>query len=78
MSARWIKLKEAARYSSLGQHKLKDLAQKRIIRGFKDPDSERGDWIFDRESLDSYRLRQAGNEPTIHEKVLAIMKDVRL
>ena len=75
---RWLKLKAASKYSALGQHRLKELASKRVIRGFKDPDSERGDWIFDRESLDTYRIRQAGNEATAREKALAILNGVRL
>jgi hypothetical protein len=75
---RWLKLKAAAEYSALGQHRLKELALKRIVRGFKDPDSERGDWIFDRESLDAYRMMQAGNETTAREKALAIMGRIRL
>lgn len=75
---RWLKLKVASKYSALGQHRLKELAANRIIRGFKDPDSVRGDWIFDRESLDAYRMRQAGNEATAREKALAILNGVRL
>lgn len=67
--ARWIKLIPAAEYSALGKARLKELAKKGIIRGFSDPDSKRGDWIFDRESLDKYRLRQAPE--SIEEKMLA-------
>ena len=78
MDARWLKLNDAAAYASLGQHRLKELATKRIIRGFQDPDSKRKDWIFDRESLDSYRLRQAGDGPTIEEKILALKARARL
>jgi len=68
---RWIKLKPAVKYSSLGEHRLKELAKKGIIRGFPDPDSKRSDWIFDRESLDKYRLRQSSTTPNIEEKLLA-------
>ena len=78
MDARWLKLKDAAKHSALGQHRLKELATRKAIRGFQDPDSKRGDWIFDRESLDAYRLRQAGNEPTAREKALAILQGVRV
>ena len=68
--ARWLKLIPAAIYSSLGQHRLKELAKKGVIVGYPDPDSKRGDWIFDRESLDKYRRRQA--PPNIEEKLLAL------
>jgi hypothetical protein len=40
---RWLKLKAAAEYSSIGKHRLKDLAAKGVIRGYPDPDSARGD-----------------------------------
>ena len=60
ISPRWLKLKEAIRYSAIGKNRLKQLAQGGEIVGFSDPDSGRGDWIFDRESLDQYRLNQAG------------------
>ena len=40
---RWLKLKAAAEYSSIGKHRLKDPAAKGVIRGYPDPDSARGD-----------------------------------
>ena len=55
---RWIRLKDAMAYSSIGRDRLKELAQSGHIRGFKAPDNRRGDWIFDRQSLDEYRLSQ--------------------
>lgn len=76
--ARWIKLKPAARYSSLGEHRLKDLARQGIIIGYPDPESKRGDWIFDKESIDKYRLRQAGSAVNIEEKLLALKAKIRL
>lgn len=75
---RWIKLKEAAEYSAIGRHRLKELAAIKAILGFQDPDSKRGDWIFDRNSLDEYRVRQYGDDSTAREKALAIMRNVRL
>jgi hypothetical protein len=48
---------------------------KRILH--KDPDSKRGDWIFDRESLDAYRLRQLGNEISDREKTLVLVGDLK-
>jgi hypothetical protein len=60
-SPRWLKLKQACQYSSIGKERLKHLADTGDIIGFQDPDSKRGDWIFDRLSLDAYRLHQAGD-----------------
>lgn len=54
---RWLKLKQAALYSSIGQKRLKALADDGDIVGYPDPDSGRGDWIFDKDSLDKYRMR---------------------
>ncbi len=47
------------------------------IKGAPDPDSGRGDWVFDRLSLDAYREGQM-LEPTVREKALAIMRGIRL
>jgi hypothetical protein len=60
LTARWLKLKDAAAYSSIGKSRLIELAGQGIITGFSDPDSKRGDWIFDKYSLDEYRTNQAG------------------
>lgn len=56
--ARWLKLKPAAKYASMGTQKLKQLAKDGEIIGYPDPDSKRGDWIFDKRSIDSYRETQ--------------------
>jgi len=53
---RWMKLSVAANYSGYGMSKLKELATRGSIRGYQDPDSKRGDWVFDKESIDEYRL----------------------
>jgi len=66
----WMKLKTAAYYSGVGKERLKDLARDGHIKGFQDPDSRRGDWIFDKNSLDQYRENQAGR---LYEKAFAIM-----
>jgi hypothetical protein len=58
-TGRWLKLKEAALYSSIGRKRLVQLAENGKVTGFQDPDSGRGDWIFDRQSLDDYRLMQS-------------------
>lgn len=55
MQPRWLRLKVAAQYASLGQKKLKDMAKAGTIAGYQDKDSGRGDWIFDRLSIDQYR-----------------------
>jgi len=55
---RWLSLKQAAEYAHLGQKRLKELAREGLISGNPDPENGRGDWIFDRESLDAYRLSQ--------------------
>lgn len=67
---RWMKLKEAAWYSKIGKQKLIQLALDGEIKGFQDPDSKRGDWVFCRYSIDEYRENQAGK---LYEKALAIM-----
>lgn len=66
-----MKLKVSAWYSGIGKQKLIKLAQNGQIKGFQDPDSGRGDWIFDRYSLDQYRENQAG---LLEQKALAIMR----
>lgn len=57
---RWLSLRDAAAYASLGQKRLKALAREGIIVGAPDPDDGRGGWIFDRLSLDGYRESQLG------------------
>lgn len=66
---RWLRLKDAAKYSALGPDRLKKLAKSGDIVGFPDPEDGRGAakgdgvWIFDRQSIDDYRLGQAGDGP---------------
>jgi hypothetical protein len=64
---RWLRLAQAREYSGLSERRLKELAQGRVVVGFPDPDDRRGRvgegvWIFDRESLDAYRMAQAGSD----------------
>jgi hypothetical protein len=75
--ARWIKLKEATRYAAIGKARLISLAVSGVIRGAKDPDSKRKDWIFDRLSIDSYRDSQMTGI-TIEQKALAILNRERI
>lgn len=77
MIPRWFSLKDAARYSHIGTHRLIELAKQGIIRGIQDPDSKRRDWIFDRLTIDAYREDQM-RTPTIHEKAIAIMNGIRV
>ncbi len=74
---RWLSLKEAALYSHIGKTRLVELAAADRVKGFQDPDNKRGDWIFDRNSLDAYREAQY-TLPEIREKALAIMKGIQL
>ena len=71
-AARWIKLKEATQYASMGKARLINLALIGVIRGVQDPDSKRGDWIFDRLSIDHYREAQM-NQFSAREKALEIL-----
>ena len=57
MNPRWLKVKAAALYSGIGQQRLKSLALTGDIRGYQDQESGRKDWIFDKTSIDEYRLK---------------------
>lgn len=75
MEPRWLKLKDASKWSAIGQKRLVQLAMDGVIRGFQDPDSGRSEWIFDRYSIDDYRLNQA--DPAQDKaKVLKLMEGV--
>jgi len=76
--ARWLKLKAAAEYAAMNDKRLVELAKAGVVRGYKDPETKRGDWIFDRNSLDDYRERPFKGMVTPKEKALAIMSGVRL
>ena len=70
---RWLKLTAAVKYSGYGRPKLIELAEQDKIIGYQDPDSLRGDWIFDKESIDEYRLSHVFNS---RQKILSIMKSL--
>ena len=70
-------LKEACLYAHIGRSRLVTLAQEGKVKGFQDPDSKRGDWIFDRISLDAYRESQYAL-PALREKALAIVRTVHV
>ena len=83
---RWLKLKQAAAYSSWGEKKLIELATSRPpkIRGFQDTELSTQPWTFDRDSIDEYRMKQAmlsdttPEESGMADKALAILNSVRL
>ncbi len=56
---RWLKLKQAALYSSIGQKELIRLVEEKRITGFQDSTLKTRPWIFDKNSINEYRLQQA-------------------
>ena len=75
MEPRWLKLKDASKWSAIGQKRLVQLALDGVVTGFKDPDSGRSEWIFDRYSIDDYRLGQADPHQD-KAKVLKLMEGI--
>lgn len=73
---RWLKLKHAAAYSCIGEKRLVELADSGEVKGFQDPDSGRGDWIFDRYTLDKYREVQAMKCGDVGKKASDILKSL--
>lgn len=71
---RWITTVEAARYSGIGRKRLKRLAHAGDIVGGEDPEDQRGTWIFDKVSIDTYRTRTIGSAQNLQETVAANMK----
>ncbi len=76
---RWLKLRDAALYSALGEKRLVALAEAGTLMGFQDPDSGRGDWVFDRCSLDAYREGQGaeGSGTRVESRVMEIVRGRR-
>lgn len=72
-ATRWIKLKEATQYGNIGKARLIKLAVSGVIKGAQDPESKRRDWIFDRQSIDSYREAQMSGM-SAQQKALEIMR----
>jgi len=75
--ARWIKTKEATQSAAIGKARLIQLAISGVVRGAQDPDSKRGDWIFDRISIDEYREAQV-SRISVKQKALEIMSGERI
>jgi len=78
MSPRWLKLKAACEYASMNDKRLVELAKAGVVRGYKDPDTKRGDWIFDRLSLDDYRESPLKGQITPKMKAKMIMEGIRV
>lgn len=70
---RWLRLADAVQYSGLSKGRLKEMALAREIVGGQDPGDRRGrdsegTWIFDRLSIDRWRLNQLGEVATLFEQ----------
>ncbi len=71
---RWLKLKAAIQYSSYGRAQLLKLVNEGLIAGYQDPDSKRGDWIFDKQSIDEYRISHIVSE---RHKAMSIIESLK-
>lgn len=69
ITPRWLKLGQAAAYANIGQKRLKALADAGEIAGYQE-DTGRGDWIFDKESIDEYRSRPLAETSVRFQKIL--------
>ena len=74
LTPRWLKLKYAIHYSGYSRAQLLKLAEKKLIIGFQDPNSKRGDWRFDKQSIDEYMISHVVNE---RHKALSIIESLR-
>ncbi len=72
MTPRYLKIKDAARYSSIGEKRLVQMVQKGILRGCQDVGNKNA-WIVDRFSIDEYWDSQMP-EQTIKQNVLAFLE----
>jgi len=70
---RWLTIKQAAAYANIGQKRLKALADAGEIGGYQE-DTGRGDWIFDKESIDKYRSRPLQETSVRFNKILDQIK----
>jgi len=78
-SQRWLSLTQATQYSHIGKQKLIDLATKRQIYGFQDRTNGKRSWIFDRKSIDAYRLAQGKADFSDNEQIaMDIVNGLRL
>lgn len=65
---RWLSLSQAAKYSGWGQKKLISLAQSGAVYGFQDMTDGNRAWIFDKVSIDTYRLNQGQRDYSEYER----------
>ncbi len=73
---RWLTLAEATRYTPWGRDKLKRLASEKFIDGAKDKTSDRGEWFFDKLSIDKALSGMVhGDKEKIRAHALAIMNE---
>jgi len=72
ISPRWMNVKQAARYSNIGEQRLKAMAKAKVIKGAKDETGNKA-WFFDKESIDSYHesFFKAGVSDATIKKLLA-------
>lgn len=61
IEARWLSLREAARYAAIGENRLIKLAKAGRIDAGRDMELKTKPWIFDRQSIDTYRQNQVTN-----------------
>lgn len=69
ITPRWMTLKQAVAYANIGQKRMKALADAGEIAGYQE-DTGRGDWIFDKESIDRYRSRPLQETNVRFNKIL--------
>ncbi|WP_022666577.1 hypothetical protein [Desulfospira joergensenii] len=74
VTPRWLKLAAAKQYSSYSRTTLLKLAKENLIVGFQDPNSKRGDWKFDKQSIDEYMISQVVGE---RHKALSILGSLK-
>ena len=70
VQVRYMTLKQASIYSGIGQKKLIELAQGGFILGKRRDDISRGDWSFDKESIDKYWHQPFGGRRVATQRVL--------
>ncbi len=70
LAPRWLKLSAASRYASINVKRLKELAENGDIIGYPDPHTKRGDWIFDKKSIDKYRLEPVMALNALAQKII--------
>ena len=70
LTPRWLKLTAAAKYAGMNPKRLKQLAEQGDIIGYRDQDTLRQDWIFDKNSIDQYRLKPVSELILKNNKVL--------